>query len=339
MSIQLIQNNPDALDDKSVNLYANTITVKEFDVSGDIEVSGDPPILTLKDSTNSGNLSEQVITLVDKNSQEVGSLRYDTAEIKLKNNIAGGKASLVSNAMTLSLDDTTSLVESNSNFRISDISPVVQLKDSDTTTGTSTGAIQWYDSTTTLTNQISKAGPQMFVASLDTGSSVHLLGDTTEVVVNSDGMGFPADQIRIGVASARTGANVPVIAIGNGAGQNDQQSNAIAIGPNAGNATQSGFGIAVGLNAGKDTQGAGSVAIGSGAGESTQGDWCVAIGAGAQNSGGHDDCITLNGGGTNLPTIGVGRFMVDPIRGVAHGLGVGVMHWDSGTKEVTYSTN
>ena len=32
-------------------------------------------------------------------------------------------------------------------------------------------------------------------------------------------------------------------------------------------------------------------------------------------------------------------FKVKDIRGVAHGLGIGVLHYNSGTKEITYSTN
>ena len=52
----------------------------------------------------------------------------------------------------------------------------------------------------------------------------------------------------------------------------------------------------------------------------------------------YSNSIVINATGAFLDTTAANSFVVKPIRGIAHGLGVGVMKWDSGTYEITYST-
>ena len=81
--------------------------------------------------------------------------------------------------------------------------------------------------------------------------------------------------------------------------------------------------MAIGYEAGKTSQGINAVAIGFKAGKTTQ----------------HDNSIVINSSGIVLETDGTGRFFVKHIRGFAHGFGMGRMHYDDGSGEITYSTS
>jgi hypothetical protein len=106
------------------------------------------------------------------------------------------------------------------------------------------------------------------------------------------------------------------------AGQNPAGNNGVAIGTNAGASTQGGGGVAVGLQAGQTSQGTYAVAVGTQAGQTSQ----------------HANSIVLNATGSPLNTLGISRSYVAPVRGVAHGVGVGVMVYDPVAFEMTYST-
>ena len=116
-------------------------------------------------------------------------------------------------------------------------------------------------------------------------------------------------------------------------------SGEIAIGGLAGSTNQGTNSISVGAGAGTLLQGDYSVAIGTKSGEISQGNSAVAIGDRAGRTNQDDNSIVLNATGLDLNTDGINRFFVKPVRGVAHGLGVGVMKYDPTTGEITYSTN
>ncbi len=133
------------------------------------------------------------------------------------------------------------------------------------------------------------------------------------------------------------------VAIGLNAGQTSQRAFSVAIGAQAGMSGQGGAtlggAIAIGAQAGMISQGDYSVAIGYNAGRTNQGAYAVAVGA---NIGltvpQHENTVCLNSGSAGYDTEGTGRFYVQPIRGIAHGIGVGRMYYDPNTNEVSYST-
>ena len=96
--------------------------------------------------------------------------------------------------------------------------------------------------------------------------------------------------------------------------------------------------LAMGTQAGQTNQGVDAVAIGLSAGQTTQGARSIAIGAYAGQTNQPANSIILNAGPTALNPTNAG-FFVNPIRGVAHGIGVGRLHYNTSTYEITYSTN
>lgn len=62
------------------------------------------------------------------------------------------------------------------------------------------------------------------------------------------------------------------------------------------------------------------------------------LGYGAGRNIAHGNQIVLNGSGADFDPNSNNGFFVKPVRGVAHGLGVGVMKYDPTTGEITYST-
>ena len=86
--------------------------------------------------------------------------------------------------------------------------------------------------------------------------------------------------------------------------------------------------------------GTNSVSCGAYSGNLNMGNSSVAIGykAGESNMSNNSICINASGNALNADG-GAGRCYINPIRGVAHGIGVGRVKWNSTTKEMTYSTN
>jgi len=82
-----------------------------------------------------------------------------------------------------------------------------------------------------------------------------------------------------------------------------------------------------------------AVRLGSGAGVKSIGLNSITIGKLAGDPVIHDNSIVINSSGVATGSTGVNQLHVRPIRGVAHALGVGVLHYDVGTFEITYSTN
>jgi len=52
-----------------------------------------------------------------------------------------------------------------------------------------------------------------------------------------------------------------------------------------------------------------------------------------------NNSIIRNDSETALNTLTPTSLFIKPIRGVVHGLGVGVLHYDPASSEITYSTN
>lgn len=112
------------------------------------------------------------------------------------------------------------------------------------------------------------------------------------------------------------------IAIGGNAGTNTQQRGSIAIGSRCGETFQGVNSIAIGVAAARLNQGANSIAIGTGAGLASQ----------------HRNSIILSANPTAVNSTANFTCYIAPIRGQALGLGVGVMHYNPISFEVTYST-
>ncbi len=160
--------------------------------------------------------------------------------------------------------------------------------------------------------------------------------------------------ISIGNQAGRTNQGTDSVAIGGSAGKDDQGNNSVAVGILAGTDTQGELSVAVGYNAGKNTQGNDSVAIGCNAAVNNQGDRCIAVGNSAGNTNQGNNSIALGNGsgssglgansicihaaGGSFNPVGTSRCFINPVRGVALGLGVGVMSYDPVTREVVYST-
>ena len=141
------------------------------------------------------------------------------------------------------------------------------------------------------------------------------------------------------------------IALGYEAGLTVQSSFAIAIGTSSGETQQIGA-IALGKEAGK-TQGIGAIDIGYvdfgitqgkgavriGLQEATgvsviQSNYAVSIGPNAGSFSQHPDSIILNASSQNIATTASGLF-INPVR--SNAVGSGILHYDSTTKEITYS--
>lgn len=145
--------------------------------------------------------------------------------------------------------------------------------------------------------------------------------------------------IAIGATSGQTTQGQYATALGWGAGNVNQSQYAVAIGTQSGQSGQGDSGIAIGNLSGTSNQGANSVAIGAYAGASSQGSNSIAIGANAGDLNQHANSIILNASGVSLSSNGTNRLFISPIRGVAHGAGVGRLIYDPTTFEITYSTN
>ena len=114
------------------------------------------------------------------------------------------------------------------------------------------------------------------------------------------------------------------INIGRLAGRNQPKAHCVNIGRQAGQNNNSDDAINIGNEAGKARSGLSSINLGKFANQT--------------NGTTHNQAIVINATGANVPSVANDTFVVKPIRGVAHGLGVGVMKYDPATAEITYST-
>ena len=146
-----------------------------------------------------------------------------------------------------------------------------------------------------------------------------------------------AAAVAIGFAAGQTAQGGSTTAIGGTAGNANQGAGATAVGYGAGNATQGNSATAVGASAGGSGQGAGAVAIGANAGFQNQGADAIAIGGAAGITNQTAGSICLNASGAALNPSVAGCF-INPIRGVALGIGVGRVFYNTTTFELQYST-
>ena len=164
------------------------------------------------------------------------------------------------------------------------------------------------------------------------GGSAVAVGNSAGSVSQSTGA------VAVGQNAGATTQGIYSVAVGQNAGQITQGISAVAVGINAGQITQGAGCIALGDTAGNDNQGNNAVAIGNSAGRNTQGQFAVALGYQAGNSNQHSNSIVLNATGDIVNSDGTNRLFVAPIRGVAWGIGVGVLKYNPNTYEITYST-
>ena len=117
------------------------------------------------------------------------------------------------------------------------------------------------------------------------------------------------------------------------------QKDNVFIGHQAGFNATINRGVAIGFEAGENGMGTSSICIGQAAGRNNAGNYSINIGFGAGNNGGnHSGCIVIVGGATTLDPNGANRCFMKPIRGVAHGLGVGIPFYDTTTSELSVSS-
>lgn len=128
------------------------------------------------------------------------------------------------------------------------------------------------------------------------------------------------------------------VAVGAFSGQREQGDQAIAIGADAGNSRQGKGAIAIGGAAGQTTQGGGAISIGQNAGNFTQGKSSIAIGTNSASSLQPNNQILINATGLPVNGLFASACYITPIRGLPHGLGVGVIKYDPISFELTYST-
>jgi hypothetical protein len=142
--------------------------------------------------------------------------------------------------------------------------------------------------------------------------------------------------------SIRTG--IRTVNIGNEAGRycvdSTDGQGSINIGDLAGRTFPKQNSINIGTGAGYPGTSIQAINIGSAAGNSRAGSSSINLGAFSNQTNGttHNQAIVINASGANVPSVGNDTFVVKPVRGVAHGLGVGVMKYDPATGEITYST-
>ena len=154
----------------------------------------------------------------------------------------------------------------------------------------------------------------------------------TFAIGNNTGVGAGVNTYAAGINTGNSAAYTS-FAAGINTG-NNTTGNQTSIGESSGN--NSGQSVCIGINTGIGTFNA--VCIGNGAGSIGLGDNSVAIGTNASSTNGAADSICIVGDATTVNPPNSGLF-ISPIRGVALGLGVGVMKYDPVSKEVVYSTN
>ena len=162
-----------------------------------------------------------------------------------------------------------------------------------------------------------------------------------------------ANSVAIGDTAGSVSQGSSSVAVGELAGNTTQGRNCVAVGDTAGGVLQADRATAignacgaanqgidcVGNQAGNSRQGTSSVAIGVNAGFDRQGRNAIAIGNSAGLLLQNDNTIVLNATGAAINgDIGVSRFLVAPMRGVALGVGVGVCVYQPLTFEMVYST-
>ena len=186
-------------------------------------------------------------------------------------------------------------------------------------------------------------------SSVTTAITTALGGTNVKIGSGAGATSQGVNAVAVGIDAGTSSQETNAVAIGNEAGKSSQGTNAVAIGRQAGATSQTFNAVAIGYGAGGGLQGAAAVAIGPSAGNYSQGEYAIAIGhrAGLYSQGARS--IILNASGQSLSMGGWASnpsevtnsdsLYIRPIRGVAHGIGVGRLHYDTTTFEVTYSTS
>lgn len=142
---------------------------------------------------------------------------------------------------------------------------------------------------------------------------------------------------KYGLLNGLSGSNNDLVAIGNSALSLNTGSGAIGIGYAAAYGSSGANSISIGTQAGQNGIGAYSIAIGLQAGISCAAN-CIDINAsGIQSIPNVSNTIILNASSAELSAASTGCYIA-PLRGIAHGIGVGVVFYNTTTKELSYST-
>ena len=142
------------------------------------------------------------------------------------------------------------------------------------------------------------------------------------------------NRVALGFNAGFNAQSTEAVAIGHEAGSETQGVGAVAIGNLAGSVNQSslagiGASIAIGQKAGQTDQSSSSVAIGFNAGNSRQGRNSIAIGSNSASTNQPNGQIDINSSGLATTGIQVGACYITQLRGVALGLGAGVVYYNS----------
>lgn len=212
---------------------------------------------------------------------------------------------------------------------------------------------------------ISSSSDTFKIGSNISGNGVVTIGHDSQnnnggILVGSNS--FNTGLICYGNNSKTLGSNS--IVFGHNSGLNDSGENVILIGQRCGSTTPNSSKYFVGI--GSDTQqlGAGNYSVGFGSDTNSTGENSVAFGYEAHSFGNnsvafgsasksntnslcvgykagyslcHENVVILNSTGDDLPSDKSNASFIKKIRGEYHGIGVNKLHYDTATRELTYS--
>lgn len=145
------------------------------------------------------------------------------------------------------------------------------------------------------------------------------------------------NNVKYGFSNGLSGVNSYLIAIGHSALSVGTGNGAIGIGYAAGYSGSGANSVSIGSQAGQNGIGAYSVAIGLQAGISCAAN-CIDINAsGIQSVANVANTIIINASAAELSPATTGCYIA-PLRGIAHGIGAGIVFYNTTTKELSYST-
>jgi len=156
------------------------------------------------------------------------------------------------------------------------------------------------------------------------------------------GKSIGSDSVAIGrEAGLNAGGHGFNVMVGRKAGQLNCGSDAVAVGHQAGMTNLGTKATAIGAKSGELNTGIGVASLGFQALSNNAGNYAIGVGYQAGKVSAPANSITLNAtGDSGMDYSGsTAAFKVAPIRGVAHGIGSGILHYNTTTKEITYSTD
>lgn len=156
-------------------------------------------------------------------------------------------------------------------------------------------------------------------------------------VLDSIQVNGTSNNVKLGLNNGESGSNSYLVAIGSTALRYSTGVGAIGIGYAAGLISSGTSSISIGSQAGQNGIGAYSICIGYQAGLSCPTN-CIDINASGNPSvPAVANTIVLNASGADVSPATTGCFIA-PLTGYAHGIGAGIVFYNTTTKELSYST-